>query len=244
MRTPFSGGRSSTGSVPDPLPLLTAIVSFALTALLVRQYRERRKLHQLVWAASLGLLGLAAVLAYLGNPDVMGWSPALYRAYLPLTALPVGLIGLGVLQLFRDRPALARYYAYYWVATAILVIAVTAIAPIRDPDPITGESLASQLPSVGGRYLPLFGAVSWLQTVPGAAVFIGGGLYSWWKDHARIYGWFLALGGILFSVAGFSSRLGAPWAFFLITTFAALSVFLGFVLAVEHAATVARPAKA
>ena len=229
----------------DYLPLLTAIVSFALTALLVRQYVERRKLHQLVWATSLGLLGLAAVLAYLGNADVVGWNEVLYKAYLPLTALPVGLIGLGVLQLFRNRPALARYYGYYWIATAILVLAVTALAPLRDPDPVTGEFLAAQPPSVGGRYLPLFGAVSWLQTVPGAIVFIGGGVYSWWKDHARVYGWFLAAGGVLFTVAGFSSRLGAPWAFFVITAIAAVTMFLGFILAVEHAAASApRPAKA
>ncbi len=227
----------------DPWPLLTAIVSFALTALLLRQYLERRRLHQLVWTVSLGLLGLAAVLAYLGNPDVVGWNEGLYKAYLPLTALPVGLIGLGVLQLFRDRPALARYYGYYWVATAILVIAVTALAPLRDP--VDGVPLASQGPAVGGKYLPLFGAVSWLQTVPGAVVFIAGGVYSWWKDHARRYGLFLALGGVLFTVAGFSSRLQVPAAFFVITAFAAISVFLGFVLAVEHAAAVApRPAKA
>ncbi len=223
----------------DYLPLLTAIVSFALTALLLRQYLERRKLHQLVWTASLGLLGLAAVLAYLGNPDVVGWNEVLYKAYLPLTALPVGLIGLGVLQLFRNRPALAKYYGIYWVVTAILVVAVTAVAGIQN-----ATELAAQGPAVGGRYLPAFGAVSWLQTVPGAIVFIAGGVYSWWKDHARIYGLFLALGGVLFSVAGFSSRLGVPSAFFIITALAAIAMFLGFILAVEHAAAVPRPAKA
>src|SRR4030067_282764 len=76
MHTPFSAGRISAGSMADSLPLLTAAVSFALTALLLRQYLNRRKLHQLVWTASLGLLGLAAVLAYLGNADVVGWDEA------------------------------------------------------------------------------------------------------------------------------------------------------------------------
>ncbi len=227
------------GTVADPFPLLTAVVAFALTVLLARQYLAKRKRHLLVWTLSLGLLGLAAVLAFLGNPDVLGWSPLLYRAYLPLTALPVGLIGLGVLQLFRNRPALATYYGIYWGVTAILVVAVTAVAGIQN-----ATELAAQGPAVGGRYLPAFGAVSWLQTVPGAIVFIGGGVYSWWKDHARIYGLFLALGGILFSVAGFSSRLGAPSAFFVITALAAIAMFLGFILAVEHAAAAPSPAKA
>src|SRR3990170_54730 len=146
MHTPFSAGRISAGSMADYLPLLTAAVSFALTALLLRQYLNRRKLHQLVWTASLGLLGLAAVLAYLGNADVVGWNEALYKAYLPLTALPVGLIGLGVLQLFRDRPALARTYGVYWVATAILVIVVTVFAPLRPvPRPRRGPVLRGGL---------------------------------------------------------------------------------------------------
>ena len=226
----------------DYLPLVTAIVAFALTLLLSMQYSRRRKIHQLEWTLALFLLGVAAVLAFLGNPDVSGWTPTLYRAYLPLTALPVGLIGLGVLQLFRDRPKLARFYGYYWLATAILVIVVTALAPIRDP--ADNVYLSAEGPSVGGRHLPLFGAVSWLQTVPGAIVFVGGGVYTFWKDRSRRYGLLLAAGGVLFTVAGFSSRLGAPSAFFVITAIASFVTFLGFVWSVEHVAPTPSPAKA
>jgi hypothetical protein len=127
----------------------------------------------------------------------------------------------------------------YWVATAILVIVVTAVAPITD-----ATALASSTPSVGGKYLPAFGATSWLQTLPGAIAFIGGGVYTSWKDRSRRYGLLLALGGILFTVAGFSSRLGAPSAFFLITAAASLVTFLGFAWSVEHVAPAASPAKA
>ena len=230
----------------DYLPLVTAVVAFSLTFLLGIQYSRRRRLHQLEWTVSLALLGVAAVLAFLGNPDVTGWSVGLYKTYLPLTALPVGLIGLGVLQLFRDRPKLARYYAIYWIATAVLVILVTALAPIQDPAGPPGGLvyLAAEGPNVGGRHLPLFGAVSWLQTVPGAVAFIGGGLYTWWKDHTRRYGLLLALGGILFTVAGFSSRLNYPSGFFVITAAAAIVTFLGFVRSVERLAPAPSAAKA
>ena len=223
----------------DYLPLLTAVVAFALTFLLAMQYAKRRKLHQLEWLVALGLLGVAAVLAFLGNADVLGWSSPLYRAYLPLTAIPVGLIGLGVLQLFRDRPKLTRYFGAYWVGTAVLVVVVTAVAPITDPSALGGAG-----PSVGGRYLPLFGATSWLQTLPGAIAFIGGGAYTSWKDRSRRYGLLLALGGVLFTVAGFSSRLGAPSAFFVITAAASFVTFLGFIWSVEHVAPAPSPAKA
>ena len=226
----------------DYLPLVTAVVAFSLTFLLAIQYARRRRLHQLVWTAALGLLGIAAVLAFIGDPSVVGWSEGLYKAYLPLTALPVGLIGLGVLQLFRDRPRLAKAYLVYWVATAILIVAVTALAPIRDP--VDGVFLAAEGPAVGGRHLPLFGAVSWLQTVPGAIVFIGGGAYTWWRDRSRRYGLLLAVGGILFTIAGFSSRLGYPGGFFVITALAAVVTFLGFVGSVEHVASAPSPAKA
>ncbi len=227
----------------DYLPLVTAAVSFALAGLLAAQYARRRKRHQLVWTSSLALLGLAAVLAFLGNPDIVGWSYALYRTYLPLTALPVGLIGLGVLFLFADRPKLSRYYGFYWFASAVLIVAVCAFGTIVDP--VDGIPLAAEGPNVGGRYLPLFGTVSLLQTIPGAAVFIIGGVYTWWRDRSRRYGWWLAFGGILFTVAGLSSRLGVRSYFFVITALAAIVTFVGFVLAVEHSAARApTPAKA
>jgi len=224
--------------VADYLPLLTVIVAFALASLVGMQYARKRRLHQLEWLLALALLGVAAVLAFLGNPDVLGWSAALYRLYLPLTAVPVGLIGLGVLQLFRDRPKLARYFGAYWVATAILVIAVAALAPVSNPAEF------AQGPIVGYRAMPVFGAVAWLQTVAGAIAFIGGGVYTTWKDRTRRYGLLFALGGILFTVAGFSSRLGAPSAFFVITAIASFVTFLGFVRSVEHVAPAPSPAKA
>lgn len=224
----------------DFFPLVTFLVSLALAILLARQYAQRRKRHQLVWTVSLGLLSLAALLAFLGNPDVVGWSEVLYRAYLPLTAVPVGLIGLGVLLLFGNHPWWSRVYGLYWAATAVLVVAVAVLAPLANPG-----DLSAQGPNVGGRFLPLFGAVSVLQTVPGAAVFIGGGIYSWWMERSRRYGLVLALGGVLFTVAGSSSRLGGSAAFFLLTAAAAVVTFVGFVLAVEYSASrAASPAKA
>ncbi len=224
----------------DYFPLVTFLVSLALALLLARQYARRRKLHQLVWTVSLGLLALAALIAFLGNPDVVGWSEALYRAYLPLTAIPVGLIGLGVLLLFKNHPRWSQAYALYWAGTAALILGIVAVTPLADT-----STLAAQGPNVGGRFLPLFGAVSILQTVPGAAVFIGGGVYSWWIDRTRRYGLVLAVGGILFTVAGSSSRLGGSAVFFLLTAVAAIVTFAGFVLSVEYsAARAASPAKA
>jgi hypothetical protein len=224
--------------VTDYLPLLTVIVAFALASLVGMQYARKRRLHQLEWLLALALLGVAAVLAFLGNPDVLGWNAALYRLYLPLTAVPVGLIGLGVLQLFRDRPRLARYFGVYWIATAILVIAVAVLAPISNPAEF------AQGPIVGYRAMPVFGAVAWLQTVAGASAFIGGGVYTSWKDRTRRYGLLFALGGVLFTIAGFSSRLGAPSGFFVITAIASFVTFLGFAWSVEHVAPAPSPAKA
>ncbi|HEY5539711.1 MAG TPA: hypothetical protein VIL58_09295, partial [Thermoplasmata archaeon] len=117
---------------------------------------------------------------------------------------------------------------------------VCALGPIAD-----AALLVVQGPNVGGQYLPLFGAVSWLQTVPGAIVFIGGGLYTWAKDRRRVYGLILGLGGILFSLAGFSGRFGMRQFFFLITALSAIVTFIGFILSVEYRpATVPEPAKA
>jgi hypothetical protein len=86
--------------------------------------------------------------------------------------------------------------------------------------------------------------VAWLQTVAGASAFIGGGVYTSWKDRTRRYGLLFALGGVLFTVAGFSSRLGAPSGFFVITAIASFVTFLGFAWSVEHVAPAPSPAKA
>ena len=228
----------------DYYPLVTFFVTLALALLLGRQFAQRHKRHQLVWTVSLGLLALAALIAFLGNHDIVGWSVAVYKAYLPLTAIPVGLIGLGVLLLFAKHPRWSQAYAAYWVITAALVLAVVAITPVKDPNAL-GQSLAEQGPNVGGSFLPGFGSVSLLQTLPGAAVFIGGGVYSWWKDRTRKYGLILGAGGVLFTVAGATSRLGGSAVFFLLTTLAAIVTFIGFVLAVEFSAVrAASPAKA
>src|SRR2546425_895996 len=74
----------------DYLPLLTAAVAFALTFLLSVQYAKRRKLHQLEWLVALGLLGVAAGFAVLGNADVGGWgcTPAGKARPPPLRAPP------------------------------------------------------------------------------------------------------------------------------------------------------------
>jgi len=76
-------------------------------------------------------------------------------------------------------------------------------------------------------------------------VFVGGGLYTWYRERSRRYGLVLALGGILFTIAGLSSRLGLRDYFFVITMIASIVTFIGFILSTEMSpATVGQPAKA
>ena len=46
------------------LPLLTSVVSFAFTAMLVRQYLERRKIHQILWSFAMLFFGITALMEF------------------------------------------------------------------------------------------------------------------------------------------------------------------------------------
>ena len=56
----------------DYLPLLTTIVSFAFFVLLVRQYLQRHKIHQLLWTVAMLFYSASALMEFLMNSDVMG----------------------------------------------------------------------------------------------------------------------------------------------------------------------------
>src|SRR5438552_1817489 len=86
-------------------PLVAAAVAFVFTALLVRQYADRRRPYQLLWAISLAMYGVASAAAVVGVRN--GWSASDYRIYWALGAvLNVPFLAAGELQLLvRNRAA-------------------------------------------------------------------------------------------------------------------------------------------
>src|SRR5207237_10910910 len=67
------------------LPLLTSVASFRLAALVLEQWRRRRRSFQAVWGLGMLWYGISSGAEFLGS--ALGWGPALYRAWYLFGAL-------------------------------------------------------------------------------------------------------------------------------------------------------------
>jgi hypothetical protein len=100
-------------------PLATAVLGFFYSYLLIRQWLDRRKPHQLAWFAGFMFYAIAALMeAY--SEGTGTWFPPVYRVYIVMAASMVGFLGLGSLYLItRDRIWGHLYLAFNLVALAI-----------------------------------------------------------------------------------------------------------------------------
>ncbi len=103
------------------LPLCSSMLSFVFAALLLRQWIQRRRPHQVVWGFGLVWYGIAAGTEVLGYG--FGWTDALFRGWYLFGAIMVAAyLGAGTVYLLRGT------HFGYLVALGVLVGAVPAIA--------------------------------------------------------------------------------------------------------------------
>jgi hypothetical protein len=103
------------------LPLLSTLASFAFAALVLDQWRRRRRSFQLVWTAGLTWYGIGTGTEFLGS--ALGWNAGLYRAWYLFGALLVAAyLGAGTVYL------LARTGFGYFASVAILLGGLLALA--------------------------------------------------------------------------------------------------------------------
>jgi hypothetical protein len=95
------------------LPLLTSVASFALAALVLDQWRQRRRSFQLVWGLGLLSYGISSGAQFVG---AFGWTPVLYRLWYMFGALLVAAyLGTGTVYL------LSRTGFGYFAAFSVFV---------------------------------------------------------------------------------------------------------------------------
>jgi hypothetical protein len=106
------------------LPLLTALASFSFAALVLDQWRRRRRSFQIVWGLGLICYGIGAATEFAGS--ALGWNEALYRAWYLFGALFVAAyLGAGTVYL------LIRTGFGYFVGVAILLGGLLAVLVAR-----------------------------------------------------------------------------------------------------------------
>ena len=107
------------------LPLCSSVLSFVFFALLLDQWREKRRSYQAVWAIGMLWYAISAGTEFLGG--AYGWSEPLYRTWYLIGAIWVaGWLGLGtVLLLGRTR------FGYAFAGSLFLAGLFTALTEAR-----------------------------------------------------------------------------------------------------------------
>ncbi|MFQ6106134.1 MAG: hypothetical protein ACE5QF_00895 [Thermoplasmata archaeon] len=208
-------------------PLVSCIISAVFMVLLLWQYLNRRKIHQLVWTVALTFWLISTLLEFLAEPEVMGGNELMYKVFYVLTAPLVALFGVGSLYLLTHKPW-GKYFLIYTVAVSIPLIVLGLTASI-DVDKISEgfETAGGAMPSYVRAFSPAL-------TIPGGIFLIGGAAYSFWLDRTRKYNLLIALGGIFPFIGGSLARAGEITLFYAFETVGALLLFLGFLLSMEY----------
>ncbi|MHB0976351.1 MAG: hypothetical protein ACYC1U_04050 [Candidatus Aquicultorales bacterium] len=192
-------------------PFATALVGFVFSYLILRQYLQRRKLHQLAWLVGLLMYAIAAAMEAVS--EFTGtWDPTVYRVYIVLAASLVGFLGLGTLYLTTRRPAIGHAYALFNIAALLVFLYGSLTADLREDVLVAGIT-------VGGKPLGAsfsFPRVcSFLFNIPGSLLLLGGAIYSIFlfskkKEYAyRVWANVLiAVGTVVIAGAGSMARTG------------------------------------
>lgn len=152
-------------------PLLTAVTGFVFTYLLLRQYSERRKPHQLAWAAGMFLYGAsAAIEAY--SEFAQSWNPWVYKVYYVMAAVLVLYLGLGTVYLVFKR----RIWGNLLLAYALTLTTVFLIASLMST--VNMDKLVPGITVGGSAMDPTVRLFSFACTIPGTLALLGGAIYS------------------------------------------------------------------
>ena len=180
---------------------VNAAIFFELVA---KQYLQRKKEHQLMWAAGIFLYLISALLEL--HSELYGWLAITYRAHYFASAMLVAFLGGGTLFL------LSKTAGKIFAAYSIIVGIVFAYALVTSGITVSSDNAVYPgmftVPSSVKIFSPLL-------TIPGALFLIGGALYSFFSDRKRAYAILFALGGIVLSFVGFAGKYfeGANYVF-------------------------------
>lgn len=233
-------GRSiSEGAVPGSVSVEGALVSLAagivsasFAALVLGNYFERRKPHNLMWG--LALLMFTLVMFVQVGAEWRGWSDGTFKAWYFLGTSLVAFLGAGSVYVVNRR--LGHAFAGYVVILVVAFLAiigtastsVEALAAATPGRPPGGEAWLD--PALPRRITPLL-------TIPGTVALIGIALLGLVR-HRLTYNAWIAGGASVLAVGTGLPRFGVDLPFQIyVAEFAGIAImFFGFLKAIEWAA--------
>lgn len=215
-------------------PAATALLGFVYVGLLLRQWSQRRKMHQLMWATGFAFYAVAAVMEAVSE-FTQHWDPTVYRFYIVLAASLVGFLGNGTLYLIvRDR---------FW-GHAYLVLNVAMLGVFLYGTLTVQLDMTKLVPGivVGGQALGPSGAFPRIMSlpfnIPGSLLLLGGSAWSvvkfWPKREFRYRSWanvLIIIGTIIIAGAGGMARAGRTEGLYLAEMVASAILLAGFLMA-------------
>lgn len=215
-------------------PAATGAIGFVYVALLVRQWLERRKPHQLAWAVGFLFYAVAALMEA-WSERTGAWDPTVYRIYIVLAASLVGFLGLGTLYLITRR----RIWGHAYLAFLLVCLAVFFYGTF------TTELLADKLVpgiTVGGTALGPGGSFPRVMSLPfnitGTLLLLGGSTLSIVrflpKREYRYRVWanvLIIIGTLVIAGAGSMARAGRTVGLYPAEMVASAILLAGFLMA-------------
>ncbi len=188
---------------------MAAAVAFVFAGLLARQYVERRRSYQLLWAIALLMYAAASLAVMVGALN--GWSRFAFQMYWLFGAvLNVPFLAAGELQL------LVRNRTVELALDVVLVFLIAYSISVVRGAVYDAHALTQQLPSgkhVFGDGTPAH-RLPQLISIPSYLVLVGGALWSAWKMRGRpelkdrfVGTLLIAIGATV--IAGFGSTFAA-----------------------------------
>jgi hypothetical protein len=209
------------------IPIITTVVAFAFSGLVMARWLERRSPHLLWWG--IGLLAYGAGTITEAATTLLGWSPTVFRAWYISGALLGGApLAQGSVYLHLARRTANRLTVL--VATVIVVASACVIAsPINytlvEPYRLTGSVLAWQWVRLFSPFINLY-AVIFL--VGGAIVSAMRYRRSAETYHRFVGNVFIALGGILPGIGGAFTRFGHTEVLYVTELVGLLLIYCGY----------------
>lgn len=221
------------------IPLITTIVALTFTILLLWQFLNRKKIHQVIWAIAMALFAVAALMEFLANPDISGASGTLIKIYYASAAPLVGLLGSGVLYLLVPRKIA---HIYLGIVIMLALALLVGVLSTHLSEVTISEAFQLSLPEGFRGAVRLFPFLtarlpSILLNITGGILLIGGALLSFITDMRKTYNIPLILGGLFPSLGGFLlGIMGNADIFFEFELAGTVFLFLGFVMSIKYLA--------
>ncbi|HEY8864954.1 MAG TPA: hypothetical protein VIO37_12425 [Candidatus Dormibacteraeota bacterium] len=153
------------------IPLIAGAVGGAFAAVVGRQYLNRRKPYQAIWAVALAMFAAAALFETAGQ--AFGWSDGSYKGYYLFGGLlNVGWLGLGSLMLITS-PRVGRIATIVMIVISVLCLFAVIAAHTN------GTLLKAQVPPRGAIDVPSI--LPLITNLGGSLLLIGGAAWSAWR---------------------------------------------------------------